>query len=126
MSVGRWGLLKESSCLFTVKCYLEHFVPIHFVTCRCHFIVDISCTLYALCDICGMSCYLAGDNALLNVVNVRKSEMLGRGNIAEEVCTACCGYCSTDSRCDMVIARGDICYQRSKYIERRTISFIAI
>ena len=67
------------------------------MTCRCHFIVDISCTLYALCNICGMGCYLAGDNALLNVVNVRKSEMLGRGNIAEEVCTACCGYCSADS-----------------------------
>ena len=45
----------------------------------------------------GMGCYLAGDNALLNVVNVRKSEMLGRGNIAEEVCTACCGDSSADS-----------------------------
>ena len=45
----------------------------------------------------GMGCYLAGDNALLNVVNVRKSEMLGRGNIAEEVCSACCSDSSADS-----------------------------
>ena len=45
----------------------------------------------------GMGCYLAGDYAFLNVVNIRKSEMLGRSNIAEEVCTACCGYCSADS-----------------------------
>ena len=46
--------------------------------------------------------------------------MLCRCYIAEESRSACCCDGSSDCRCDVIIARSDICYDRSEYVERCT------
>ncbi len=48
--------------------------------------------------------------------------MLGRGNVAEEIRSACCGDCSADCRGDVVVTGCDIGYKRSENIERRVVA----
>ena len=48
--------------------------------------------------------------------------MLGRSHIAQKCRTAHGSHGTADGSSDVVIARGNICYQRSKHIERRSLA----
>ncbi len=98
MSVGRWGLLKESSCLFHRQVLSRTFRPNPFCDVPLPFYrryLFAPFTPFAISA--AWAAILLAIMPSLNVVNVRKSEVLGWGNIAEEVCTACCGDSSADS-----------------------------
>ena len=58
--------------------------PIKCTSCVAHFVIDITGSADALGNIRRMSRYTACDDALLNVVEIRESKMLGRSYIAEE------------------------------------------
>lgn len=89
MTVSRRYALKVSASLIRVCGYLEHLLPVKLVACRRHLVVLVAGVGDSLRDVCGVGCYLAGDYALLNVVEVGQAEMLRRSYIAQKIRAAC-------------------------------------
>ena len=104
MPVSRRNALKISACLLRVSGYLEHFLPVKFVACCRHFVVLVARMRDSLCDICGMGSDLAGNYALLDVVEVGESEVLRRSHIAQEVRAACSSNSAADRGGDVVVS----------------------
>ena len=113
MSVSRGSTFKIFSCFVTVYGKLKHFFPVNSVSCLSHFVVNIPCTLYALCNIGSVCSYLACNYTLFYIIEVWQTQMLSRSYIAEKIRTACSSYRTAYSTCYVVIAGSNIGYERA-------------
>ena len=71
----------------------------------------------ALGDIGGVGSDLGGHDALLHIVHIGQSQMLGGGHIAQESCTAGGSHSAADGSGDVVVTGGDIGDEGSQHIE---------
>ena len=111
------ALVTDTLCGFGIKSARPLCFPVQGSSCIAHAIVDIPCVRDLLGNICCVSRDLGGDNSLFYIVNIRKSQVLSRCYVAKESCTACRCDCSTDCRCDMVIAGSNVGNDGTKHIE---------
>jgi len=69
-----------------------------------------------------MSGYFGGDDTSPDIIHIRESEVLGRGDIAQEVCTGHSSQSSTDGSGNVIIPRTYIRHERSKNIKWRPMT----
>ena len=99
-------------CLFRVNRTRKHAFPVDSLSGFAHPVVLFSCIWDSVRNICRMGSNFRCYDALPNVLQIRQPQMFRWCDIAQEVCTAGCGNCSTDGGSNMVIARCNIGYQR--------------
>ena len=120
MVIFRLTAVTDLSCSLRIESTGILSFPIKLLPCICHTVVNISCSRNALGNISCMGCDLGSNDPLLNIIHIRKSQMLCRRYVAKESSSAHSCHCSANGCSNMVISRCNVCYKRPKYIERRS------
>src|SRR5699024_1043448 len=87
-----------------------------------HPVVDLPGPAHPLGDVGGVGGDAAGDDALLDVLQVGQSQMLGGGDVAQDSCAVHGGDGPANGRGDVVGAGGDVGGQGAQRIEGRALA----
>ena len=124
MRLVRKGAGLEPTCLRTLRVETERklLIPIEFRTSISHRVIAIACTLESTRDVTGMRGDLVGDAALMDLLTVRETKVLGRRHITKERGSVGRGRGRADRGDDVVVARGDIRRHRTEHVERSLVA----
>lgn len=117
MAIFWWLAFEIVARLHRIEGELEHAFPVKVFAAAAHFIVPVACARDALGHVGSMGGDAAGDDAIAHVLQIWQTQMLSRGDIAEEI--GAVGGCDgpTDGRGDVVVARRDVGDQWPEHVE---------
>ena len=105
--LGQAGVT-DGLCRLGVEGAGELCIPVEDAAGVAHLVVDVPGVGDALGDVGGVGGNLRSHDALLDVVHIGQSQMLGRGDVAQEGCAAHGRDSAADGSSDVVIAGGDV------------------
>ena len=120
MVIFRFTAVTDGFCCLRIESTCILCFPVEDAAGIRHLVIDITRMWDSFCNISCVSSDLGSNDSLLGVIYVWKCKVFSRCDIAQECGSAHSCNCSTNCGCDMIISGSDICYQRSKYIERCT------
>ena len=115
--LGQAGVT-DGLCRLGVEGAGELCIPVEDAAGVAHLVVDVPGVGDALCDVGGVGGDLGSHDALLDVVHIGQSQMLGRGDVAQEGCAAHGRDSAADGSSDVVIAGGDVGDEGAEDVER--------
>ena len=114
----RFAVLADLFCSLGINRTFPLCIPVQHTACVCHLVVNLSCAPHALGNVCRMRRNFRCNDALPDILHIRKCQMLRRCHIAQKCSSILRGDRSSDRGSDMVVPRGNVRYQRSQYIKR--------